>query len=55
MLHSRLVYKYRCGGCNATYYDKTKHHSKTKFLNNKKKGQDWQQKTKYDPKAPHIL
>ena len=25
MLLSRLVYKYKCGGCNATYYRKTKY------------------------------
>ena len=26
MLHSRFFYKYKCGGCNATYYGKTKDH-----------------------------
>ena len=28
MLLSGLVYQYKCGGCNATYYGKTKHHFK---------------------------
>ena len=28
MLLSGLVYKYECGGCNSTYYGKTKHHFK---------------------------
>ena len=28
MLLSRLVYQYKCGGCNATYYGKTKRHFK---------------------------
>ena len=31
MLLSRLVYKYKCGGCNATYYGKTKHHFKVRI------------------------
>ena len=25
-LHSRIVYKFTCGGCNATYYGKTRLH-----------------------------
>ena len=29
MLLSGLVYKYKCGGCNATYYGKAKRHFKT--------------------------
>ena len=28
MLFLGLVYKYKCGGCNAMYYGKTKHHFK---------------------------
>ena len=28
MLLSGLVYQYKCGGCNATYYGKTKHYFK---------------------------
>ena len=28
MLLSGLVYQYKCGGCNATYYGNTKHHFK---------------------------
>ena len=28
MLLSGLVYRYKCGGCNATYYGKTKHYFK---------------------------
>ena len=31
MLLSGLVYKYKCGGCNATYYGKTKHHFKARI------------------------
>ena len=31
MLLSGLVYKYKCSGCNATYYGKTKHHLKVRI------------------------
>ena len=31
MLHSGLVYKHKCGGCNATYYGKTKHYFKIRI------------------------
>ena len=31
MLLLELVYQYRCGGCNATYYGKTKHHFKVRI------------------------
>ena len=31
MLISGLVYKYKCDGCNATYYGKTKHHFKVRI------------------------
>ena len=31
MLLSRLVYKYKCGGCNATYCGKTKRHFKVRI------------------------
>ena len=31
MLLSGLVYRYKCGGCNATYYGKTKHHFKVRI------------------------
>ena len=31
MLPSGLVYQYKCGGCNATYYGKTKHHFKVRI------------------------
>ena len=31
MLLSGLVYKYKCGGCNATYYGKTKRHFKVRI------------------------
>ena len=31
MLLSELVYQYRCGGCNATYYGKTKQHRKVRI------------------------
>ena len=30
-LHSGINYKFKCGGCNATYHDKTKHHFKVKM------------------------
>ena len=31
MLLSGLVYQYKCGGCNATYYGKTKRHFKVRI------------------------
>ena len=31
MLLSRLLYKCKCGGCNATYYGKTKRHFKVRI------------------------
>ena len=31
MLLSGLVHKYKCGGCNATYYGKTKRHFKVRI------------------------
>ena len=31
MLLSGLVYQYKCGGCNATYYEKTKPHFKVRI------------------------
>ena len=31
MLLSELVYQYMCGGCNATYYGKTKRHFKVRI------------------------
>ena len=31
MLLSGLVYKYKCGGCNATYYGKSKRHFKVRI------------------------
>ena len=30
-LHSGIVYKFQCGGCNTTYYGKTKHHFKVRM------------------------
>ena len=30
-LRSGIVYKFKCGGCNATYYGKTKRHFKVKM------------------------
>ena len=30
-LHSGIVYKFQCGGCNATYYCKTKRHFKVRM------------------------
>ena len=34
MLLSGLAYKYKCGGCNATCYGKTKHHFKIRVYDN---------------------
>ena len=31
MLLSGLAYQYKCGGCNATYYGKTKRHFKVRI------------------------
>ena len=31
MLRSGVVYKFQCGGCNATYYGKTKRHLKVRI------------------------
>ena len=31
MLHSGLIYKYKCNGCNATYYGKTKRYFKVRI------------------------
>ena len=31
MLLSELAYQYKCGGCNATYYGKTKRHFKVRI------------------------
>ena len=31
MLLTGLVYKYKCGGCNATYYGNTKRHLKVRI------------------------
>ena len=31
MLLSGLVYQYKCGGCNATYYGKAKRHFKVRI------------------------
>ena len=30
-LHSGIVYKFKCGGCNGTYYGKTKRHFKIRM------------------------
>ena len=47
MLLSGLVYKYECGGCNATYYGNTKRHFKVRICEHlgishltEKKGKD---------------
>ena len=32
-LHSGIVYKFQCGGCNATYYCKTKRHLRSECAN----------------------
>ena len=47
MLLSGLVYQYKCGGCNATYYGKTKRHFKVRICEHlgishltEKKGKD---------------
>ena len=33
MLLSGIIYQYKCGDCNATYYGKIKRQFKTKFVN----------------------
>ena len=47
ILLSGLVYNYKCGGCSATYYGKTKHHFKAQMCEHfgvsyiiRKKGKD---------------
>ena len=62
MLLSGLVYKYKCGGCNATYYGKTKHHFKVRICEHLgishltgKKGKDRRQQANGDPRAPLML
>ena len=47
ILHSGLVYQYKCGGCNSTYYGKTKRHFKVRICEHlgishltEKKGKD---------------
>ena len=60
MLLSGLAYKHKCGGCNATYYGKTKRHDKvricerlgTSHLSGKKAKIDI---NKGDPRTPHML
>ena len=32
-LHFGIVYKFKCGGCIAIYYGKTKHHFKVRMCN----------------------
>ena len=56
MLLSGHVYKYKCGGCNATYYSKTKCHFKVRICEplvihiSLEKSEDWQQQANEDPK-----
>ena len=33
-MRSDIVYKFKCGVCNATYYDKTRRHSKVRMCEN---------------------
>ena len=58
MLLSGLVVKYKCRGCNATYYGKTKHHFKVEICEHLdishltgKKVKDWQQQANGDPRT----
>ena len=45
LLRSGIVHKFKCGGCNATYYDKTKCHFKVRMCNTLKflllLGREW--------------
>ena len=61
MLLSGLAYKYKCGGCNTTYYGKNKHHYKLWFCEQlgishlSERGKDWQQQTNGDARTPLLL
>ena len=54
MLLSGLVYKYKCGGCNATYYGKTKRHFRH-VTSDWKKDKDGQQQANGDPRTLLML
>ena len=47
-LRSGLVYEYKCGSCDATYYNKTKHHFKVRncehsyYISYWQKDEGWQ-------------
>ena len=47
MLLSGHIYKYKCDGCNVTYYGKTERRFKARIcehlgISHLKKGKDWQ-------------
>ena len=63
MLLSGLVYQYKCGGCNATYYGKTKRHFKVRIceylgiprLSGKKVKIDNSKRSRNNPRTPLML
>ena len=59
MLLWGLVYKHKYGGCNATYYGKTKRRFKVRICEHLgislENGKDWQQEANGDPRTPLIL
>ena len=56
MLPSGLVYQYKCGGCNATYYGKTKRHFKVRICEHLGISHlTGQQQTNSDPTTPLML
>ena len=58
MLLSGLIYQYKCSGCIATYYRKTKRHFKVRICEHLgihillKKVKDCQQQTNEDSRTP---
>ena len=62
MLLSGPFHKYKCGGCNAIYYGKTKRHFKVRICEHlgisyltEKKGEDRQQQGNSKSRTPLML